>query len=247
MSLIFRRLKSTTKKSNISFNMGLFGDSGDSSSSSSSSSSSASSLTSPDGEPAMTIEDLETHQQFGTLDLIKQAQIVSQLETKFQKSWHRLTLNEKQLAYYIGYGNWGVREKFSNWNQSSAPLDLPFIPNSKLQNTTKRLPEIELSKTPVREEQFKVKSLDAGTKIVVFMIILIVMFALHRDKYIGEQGKPEEIVIYDRYQLEREEQEKKQEEEEKEREMERNRLVEEKRAAEEKEKSRKKWYYLYLR
>ena len=76
------------------------------------------------------------------------------------------------MSYYIAYGNWGVREKFINWNNpNEPPLDLPFkLPTTtiiksrnpaddvKTKTIIKKLPMVNLNETEVRKEQFDIKN-----------------------------------------------------------------------------------------
>ncbi|KAG5422337.1 hypothetical protein I9W82_001432 [Candida metapsilosis] len=179
--------------------------------------------------------------KFAHLSLFHQGQVVNELQAKYDRNWHRLTTQDKKLGYFISYGNWGVRQRFDNWNDpNSAPLDLPFRVPSKLakvnpvaSDVVMSLEPVKLSETPVRIDQFDYRKMDPATKLCIFFIILIAMVAIYRDKNIGEEGLPVEVKIQDHYEIERQRelQEKLREIEEQER----------------KQREGRKWYYLWLK
>lgn len=178
---------------------------------------------------------------FGSLSLLHQGQVCKELQDKYDKKWHKLTPQDKKLGYYIAYGNWGSRENFDNWKSTTEPpYDLPFHTPSKVSNlspsedTKIKLiqPPVNLAETPIRKPQFNIKRIDGATKFFIYLIVLIAMVAVYRDKEIGEAGKPTEQIIIDPY-------------EEKRLENERKRLAEEE--EELKRKLAKKWYYLWLK
>lgn len=179
---------------------------------------------------------------FGSLSLLHQGQVLKELQDKFDKKWHKLTIPDKKLAYYIAYGNWGVREDFSNWKSNEAPFDLPFSVPSKVSDplpsptsTIKKLEPVVLAETPVRRKQFDLKRVDAVTKVFIYLTGFVIIAALFRDKLVGEEGKPVETKIDDPYEIDRIA-----------REQERIRLE-----LEEQEKAKlalqRKWYYLWLK
>lgn len=176
----------------------------------------------------------EDPKKFKDLSLLHQGQILQELQNKFDKNWNKLTLQDKLLGYYIYYGNWGPRKKFSNWNSSvETPFDLPFdkpirTSTPKPQDQINLLPEVKLLETDIRKDQFDSRRMDNVTKFFIYLTLLVALLALMRDKKIGEDGKPQEVVIRDVYEEERQ---RLQEEEEK-----RNQ-----------EQNHKKWYYLYLK
>ncbi|CAH6722707.1 hypothetical protein CLIB1444_10S04566 [[Candida] jaroonii] len=170
---------------------------------------------------------------FDSLNLLHQGQIIEELQEKYNKNWNKMTSKDKKLGYYISYGNWGPREKFDNWNTSEVPHDLPFennvnksinLPNDKIS----RLPERDLRLTDIRKDQFNIKRIDGVTKFFIYLSLAIALGAIYRDKYIGEDGKPVEVIIRDIYEEQRLEEER----------LEQERL--------EKERARK-WYYLWLK
>lgn len=183
---------------------------------------------------------------FGTLSLLHQGQVLTELQEKYDKKWSKLTEEDKKLGYFIAYGNWGVREKFSNWNTEEPPYDLPFeIPskvkelNPKPKDLVSKLPTVYLSETPVRKEQFDIKKMDGVTKFFIFITLLVLMVAFARDKKIGEAGKPLEIIVEDQYTKLKEEKE-------------RLARIEQARIEKEEEARRnswrnRKWYYLWLK
>lgn len=178
---------------------------------------------------------------FGTLSLLHQGQVLKELQEKFDKNWNKLTTKEKQMGYYIAYGNWGVREKFSNWNTSEAPLDLPFKLPSKIQSTnplpTDKIHKLEpviLAETPVRKEEFDTSKMDPMTKTFIYITLFVALFAIARDKNTGEDGKPREVVIEDEYLKQKEERE-------------RRAAALEEHERQERASSGRKWYYLWLR
>lgn len=189
-------------------------------------------------QPIDTAPIFENPKLFGPLSLLHQGQVLKELQDKYDKKWKKLTETDKKLGYYIAYGDWGVREKFTNWNTLEPPLDLPFTVPSKIRTATpkpsdpiKKLEPVILAETPVRKEQFDIKKMDPVTKTFIYITVFIAMLALARDKKIGEEGKPTEVLIEDKQAMERAE----------------------KRAREELEKKveppkpGKKWYYLWLR
>ena len=206
---------------------------------------------SEDTQPIDTEPIFENPQLFATLSLLHQGQVLKELQDKFDKKWQKLTLKDKQLGYYIAYGDWGVREKFINWNTNEPPLDLPFsIPSQvKLKNPTpttviKKLPPVNLNETEVRKEQFDIKKMDGVTKFFIYLVVFISLLAISRDKNIGENGKPQQIIIEDKYEKQRQARLKQQEEEEEKLRVE----LEQKRQLElELAKKNKKWYYLWLK
>lgn len=197
-----------------------------------------------DTQPIDTKPIFEDPKLFPTLSLLHQGQVLKELQEKYDKKWTKLTVEDKQLGYYIAYGNWGSREKFDNWKSiSDPPLDLPFHTPSKPRESSpvattkinKLSPPVVLSETPIRKPQFNIKRMDGATKFFVYLIVLVAMLALYRDQHIGEEGLPVEPIIVDPYEEKRLEEEyrKKQEEE-------RLRLEEEKR-------KQRKWYFLWIK
>lgn len=184
--------------------------------------------------------------EFAALSLLHQGQVLKELQDKYDKNWNKLSLADKKLGYYIAYGNWGVRDKFDNWNTTQAPYDLPFDVPSKIKDSNpskttiiKKLPPVILAETEVRKPQFDFKRMDPVTKVFLYLTLFITVAALFRDKKIGEDGMPHEIVIEDPYELDR--QRRNQEEEEL-----KQRLMQ-KMKEEEERKKQKKWYYLWLK
>lgn len=182
---------------------------------------------------------------FGSLSLLHQGQVLKELQEKFDSKWHKLTPLDKKLGYYIAYGDWGVREDFKNWKTSEAPYDLPFTVPSKIKSTSptgstiiKKLEPVILAETPVRLKQFDTKKMDAATKTLIYLTVFISLFAIARDKNTGEAGKPEETIIEDPYEIERQLNIKKAEEE---------KLQQKVREALEAEKRNRKWYFLWLK
>ncbi|KAI3404613.1 hypothetical protein KGF56_002608 [Candida oxycetoniae] len=182
---------------------------------------------------------------FPHLSLLHQGQVVAELQEKYDKKWTKLSKQDKLLGYFISFGNWGVREKFSDWrSNSSPPLDLPFqVPSNarvgKPGDIVKKLEPVNLSETEVRKDQFNTKKMDPMSKVLIFAILMITMIAVYRDKKIGERGKPKELLIVDKYQVEREKRKKEEEEREAKEKLEQE--------EEERKRNRRKWYYLYLR
>ncbi|CAK9686038.1 unnamed protein product [Candida parapsilosis] len=159
-------------------------------------------------QPIDTKPIYENPRLFPDLSLLHQGQVVNELQSKYDKNWNKLSKKDKLLGYFISYGDWGVREKFSNWNTASAPLDLPFrVPSHprspKGSDVVKLLKPVKLSETPVRVAQFNYKKMDPASKFCIYLIVLIAMIAIYRDKNIGEDGKPVEVKIQDRYEIER--------------------------------------------
>lgn len=182
---------------------------------------------------------------FGSLSLLHQGQVLKELQEKFDSKWHKLTPLDKKLGYFIAYGDWGVREDFKNWKTSEAPYDLPFTVPSKIKSTSptgstiiKKLEPVILAETPVRLKQFDTKKMDAVTKTLIYITVFISLFAIARDKNTGEAGKPEETIIEDPYEIERQLNIKKAEEE---------KLQQKVREAIEAEKRKRKWYFLWLK
>ncbi|KAG2731986.1 hypothetical protein G9P44_004403 [Scheffersomyces stipitis] len=197
-------------------------------------------------QPIDTEPIFKNPQLFAPLSLLHQGQVLKELQDKYDKKWTKLTQEDKKLGYYIAYGDWGVREEFKNWKTLEAPYDLPFRVPSEIKSTNpsrttvikKLTPEVILGETPIREKQFDYKKMDGVTKFFIYMTSFIVIAAIFRDKKIGEEGKPEEIIIEDPYEKER------QLRAEREAEEERIRLEKERLAL---ERSKRKWYYLYLK
>ncbi|RLV92930.1 Genetic interactor of prohibitin 7 mitochondrial [Spathaspora sp. JA1] len=188
---------------------------------------------------------------FGSLSLLHQGQVLKELQEKYDKKWEKLTLQDKMLGYYIAYGNWGCREKFVNWDTLEAPYDLPFtvpsqVKTSKPEKNTiiKKLEPVILAETEVRKDQFDFKRMDGATKFFIYMIAFIVLFGLYRDKKIGEEGKPVEIIIKDHYEIERQARIAREEEEKLQRKVD-ERIATQKQ--EEKANSQRKWYFLWLK
>lgn len=217
---------------------------------------------SEDTQPIDTQPIYNNPELFALLSLLHQGQVIKELQDKFDKDWLKLTLKDKKLSYYIAYGNWGVREKFINWNNpNEPPLDLPFkLPTTtiiksrnpaddvKTKTIIKKLPMVNLNETEVRKEQFDIKRMDGVTKFFIYLMIFISLLAIARDKNIGENGKPEQIIIEDKYEIQRQERlKKKKEEEEEEKEKERLRIELEEKRQFELAKKNKKWYYLWLK
>lgn len=178
---------------------------------------------------------------FGSLSLLHQGQVLKELQDKYDKKWHKLNLKEKRLGYYIAYGNWGVREDFNNWNTMEPPLDLPFhlktvkSVNPLKDTIVKKVDPVILAETPVRIKQFDFKKMDNPTKVFIYLTIFIIMLAIARDKKIGEEGKPTEVIIIDPYEEQRKQRQKELEQ----------KLLEMK--LKDLESKKKKWYYLWLK
>lgn len=170
--------------------------------------------------------------KFASLSLLHQGQICSELQQLYDRKWSRMTPEQKRLGYYIAYGNYDVREDFDNWKDpESPPYDLPFtVPsvisttNPKPNTKVKKLPPVDLSKTPVRAKQFATNKIDGVSRFFMYVIVLILMVAIYRDKNIGEEGKPQCADVADPYYEPKEPVE-----------------------PEKKEPPRRKWYWLYLR
>ncbi|CAN3365189.1 genetic interactor of prohibitin 7, mitochondrial [Diutina catenulata] len=183
---------------------------------------------------------------FGSLSLLHQGQVLKELQAKYDKDWRKLTPSDKHLGYYIAYGNWGSREKFDNWNTLEAPYDLPFVVPSQVATVTPKpttiiheLPRVILAETPVRKPQFNFKRMDAVTKVFIYLTLFITVAALFRDKKIGEEGRPHEVIVEDPYEQERV---RRQQEEEQAQAMAQALALEE-----ERRRNSKKWYYLWLK
>lgn len=181
----------------------------------------------------------EDPSKFGSLSLLHQGQILQELQKKFDGKWIKLAKKEKELAYYIYYGNWGPREKFDNWNKEETPYDLPFTSrvtkdkaNIKSGDKVVKLPPLYLSETPIRKPQFDTKKMDPVTKVFIYLTLFIACIALYRDKKIGEEGKPKELIVRDLHEEQRQQRLREEEEEQK-------RILE--------LQKQKKWYYLWLR
>lgn len=189
-------------------------------------------------QPIDTAPVFEEPLLFAELSLLHKGQVLEELQQKMDHKWAKLTEQDKKLAYYIFYGNWGPREKFANWNDTSAPLDLPFTVPSLIRTSApqsndliKQLEPVILGETEVRKEQFETSKIDPVTKTIIYITIFVAMVALARDKNTGEKGKPVEPVIEDLYVKKKEEEGGRQE------------------ALEEAslKKSLRRWYYLWLK
>ncbi|KAG7194466.1 uncharacterized protein KQ657_004679 [Scheffersomyces spartinae] len=197
-----------------------------------------------DTEPIDSRPIFKEPSRFATLSLLHQGQVLNELQQMYDKDWHKLTLEAKQLGYYIGFGNWGSRDKFDNWNKQEPPYDLPYPTPSKLQTNDPKPqtlvhpidPPVNLALHPIRVDQFNPKRLDGVTKFFIYLTLVVAAIALYRDKFIGEAGRPLEIVIVDPY------------EEERKAEQARERIEEDLKARLELEKSKsRKWYYLWIK
>lgn len=196
----------------------------------------------PATQPIDTLPIYQDPRIFSTLSLLHQGQVEKELQAKYDKTWTKLTIADKKLGYFIAYGDWGVREDFHEWKSMAAPLDLPFHLPSKIKTFTpssntivKKLDPVILAETPVRLKQFDTQKLDTVTKVFLYMIGFITVAALCRDKLIGEEGKPKEMFIEDRYEIARQ-----------------KRILEEEAAKVENEKlelekKSRKWYFLWIR
>lgn len=183
-------------------------------------------------EPIDTTPILEEPKKFSELTLLHQGQVIEELQQKYDNKWTQLTDKEKKLGYFIAYGNWGVRDNFDNWNKLETPYDLPFETPGKVKNdaTAKvnRLPERNLAETPIRKPQFDSKKMDPVTKVFIYITLVVTLVALYRDKSIGEEGKPQEVVIIDPHEEERQHQ------------------IQQEIFQQEQQAKKKKWYYLWL-
>lgn len=193
-------------------------------------------------QPIDTKPIFEDPSLFGTLSLLHQGQVLKELQEKFDKKWHKLTVQDKKLGYYIAYGNWGVREDFRNWQTNEPPYDLPFhLPlkiktsNPSAKTIIKKLEPVILADTPVREKQFDMKKMDGITKFFIYLTVFISILAIARDKNTGESGKPVETIIEDPYEKERQLR------------QEREKEAEEALKKEAEAKQKRKWYYLWLK
>lgn len=190
-------------------------------------------------QPIDTAPVFENPYIFGSLNVIQQDQVVKELQEKYDKKWTKLNENDKKLGYYIAYGNWGVRENFTQWDSAEAPWDLPFTVPSKIRTANpkpkdiiKKLEPVFLAETDVRKAQFDIKKMDPVTKTFIYITVFVVLLALARDKKVGEAGRPEEYVTIDQYAQQRANEQ---------------RIEEEARSAEEARAKARKWYYLWLK
>ena len=71
--------------------------------------------------------------------------------------------------------------------------------NPKPHTKVRKLPPVELSKTPVRVKQFATNKIDGVSRFFMYVILLILMVAIYRDKNIGEEGKPQSADVVDPY------------------------------------------------
>lgn len=179
--------------------------------------------------------------RFGLLNLLHQGQVLKELQEKYDKKWTKLAKEDKLLGYYIAYGDWGVREKFANWNTLEAPFDLPFTVPSKVASTSPKptdvvrpLERVILAETPVRLAEFDTSKMDAVTKTFIYLTLLVAVFAIARDKNTGEAGRPTETVVQDKYL------ELRKQREELEAQQAQAQLAQAQRA-------KRKWYYLWLK
>lgn len=185
----------------------------------------------------------ESPYEFVQLSLLHQGQVVQELQEKYDQAWSKMNPQERRLGYYIAYGNWGPREKFTNWNTLEAPLDLPFAVPSHIRSTqpaagdpVHKLEPVNLAETEVRKAQFDTSKTDPVTKTFLYITAFFILFALARDKNTGEAGRPVEYVVEDQYVKWKKEQ------------RERERLQEkEQQRLQAAETNRRRWYYLWLK
>lgn len=195
-------------------------------------------------EPIDTRPIFEEPSKFATLSLLHQGQVLQELQKMYDRDWNKMSKEARKLGYYIGFGNWGSREKFDNWNKLVAPYDLPYSVPSVLQTPDPKPdtiihlidPPVNLALHPVRIDQFHPKRLDAVTKFFIYLTLVVAFIALYRDKFIGEEGRPREIVIVDPYEEERRVQQEKERLE-----------AEEKARLELERQNNRKWYFLWLK
>lgn len=194
-------------------------------------------------QPIETKPIFQNPKLFGSLSLLHQGQVMKELQARFDHKWTKLTEEDKKLGYYIYFGDWGVREDFTNWKTNEAPYDLPFHILSKVKTTNpskttktnKVDPPVILSETPVRIKQFNFKRVDGVSKFFIYLTLFISLFAIYRDKNFGEEFKPTEVIIEDEYEEYRQARQRQLEQE-----------LLNKRVEDEKKSSRK-WYYLWLK
>lgn len=192
-------------------------------------------------QPIDTAPIFKDPRRFTSISCVHQGQVIQELQTSFDLPWHQMLIQLKQLAYFIAYGDWGSREKFANWREMLAPLDLPFsVPSeARVRRSNgdtvrvRRLKPVVLADTPVRGDQFRVRRIDSVTKFFVYLAAFIAMAAIWRDKTVGEKGIPVERTVQDPYM------------ELYERELEEARVAQEKEQTAE-TSNRRKWYYLWL-
>ncbi|KAL7665316.1 Genetic interactor of prohibitin 7, mitochondrial [[Candida] zeylanoides] len=180
---------------------------------------------------------------FGALSLLHQGQVLKELQDKYDRKWTKMARADRQLGYYIAYGDWGSREDFRNWRSPTAPLDLPFAVPSQVATAhpapstpVHRLPPVVLADTEVRRPQFNVKRIDGATKFFLYVIVAVAMAAVYRDVHIGEEGQPREEFVADPYEERRVELERQ-----------REAAREEEAARDAARHATRKWYYLWLR
>lgn len=184
---------------------------------------------------------------FSDLNILHQGQVVQELQAKFDGNWKKLANEDKKLAYYVYYGNWGPREKFLNWDERSAPLDLPFTVPSVIKNISPKpdtvvhkLEPVILGETEVRKGQFDTSKTDPMTKALIYFVVFIAIVAIARDKKIGEKGKPIEPVWEVPHQKEREQEEETAE-------AKRQAHLVEQAIQEQAKENKRHWYYLLLK
>ncbi|SGZ58124.1 CIC11C00000001234 [Sungouiella intermedia] len=197
-------------------------------------------------QPIDTAPIYEDPSLFGHLNLLHQGQVLKELQDKYDKNWNKLTDQDKKLGYYIAYGNWGPREKFTNWNTLEAPFDLPFVIPLKISKTSPqptdvihKLERVILAETPVRKDEFDTSRMDAVTKTFIYLTVFVMIVAIARDKNTGEAGKPKEIVVEDVHEMQRREHAAA--------EAAKAQAEAEAAAIEAQAKQSRKWYYLWLK
>lgn len=121
----------------------------------------------------------------------QQESVIEALDHLKYEDWNKSTRGEKQLLYFISYGNWGPRSLFKEPTDANyVPEDLPFD-GPGVVNAAKatKLPAKNLRLvTEERKKQYdqNIRKLDPISQGVVILAVLITGFAVLRDRFYAE-------------------------------------------------------------
>ncbi|KAH3684254.1 hypothetical protein WICPIJ_004774 [Wickerhamomyces pijperi] len=216
-------------------------------------------------DPIDTKPIFEDPSKFPALSTFHRDQVIQEVEKRMKRNWGLMTDDQKRMAYYISYANWGPRETLSEGSTKYGnvpPEDLPFALPSKLAmvNPTAltkihKLPDVDLLQiSEGRKEEFKnmTRKFDPLSKAVIYFALIISCLALWRDKLYGEEDMerlkhelPESPLVLAELKRQQEYEDEQRLIKEKQEQEERERLTLEEEQS--KRSSAKKWYYLWLR
>lgn len=138
---------------------------------------------------------------FLALNTFHQGQVVDALAEKQKRGWKGLSMDDKRLAHFIWYGPWGPREGFKDYRTPGVvPVDIPWTRPSPVRQAgevfTSTVPATDVTKvSPQRLQAFHARRLDPALMAVLWVVVVVAVGAVYRDKFVGEAGMPVNPVV----------------------------------------------------